>query len=184
VDYGGETDPHAPKLVGLLGYLPSFSSAYRVHDWDWTSMRPGEPITAWPVTLLGLRTSPGDAISMPESGYSIGSGYAALVLYANARRITLKYTREDNVVLGYTLHLEGLCVDPPLRALYDAMDREGRRRLPSLRGGQPFATAHGDQVLLAIRDSGTFMDPRSRKDWWPGQSHEPVDRPSAAPDDP
>jgi hypothetical protein len=181
VDYGGETDANAPRLVGLLGRLPPLSSAFRVNDWDWSTMRPGGPITQWPVTLLGLRTTAGEAIAVPASGYSIGSGYAVLVLYANARRITLKYTREDNVVQGYTVHLEGLCVDPPLKALYDEMDEAGRAKLPALRSGQTFATAQGDEVLVAIRDSGMFMDPRSRKDWWPGQSDERRHSPGSTP---
>ena len=55
----------------------------------------------------------GSELFVPERGMIIGSGgYEVLVLYATNERITLKYTREDNVVSGYTLHVEGICVAP------------------------------------------------------------------------
>jgi hypothetical protein len=92
-----------------------------------------------------------------------------LVLYANPQRITLKYTREDNVVHGYTLHLEGICVEPRLLALYTTWNNSGRAYLPALTAGQALGRAQGSEVRVAIRDSGTFLDPRSRKDWWRGR---------------
>ncbi len=168
VDYGGSGDPNAPRLYNLFRdrRVPSFTAAYRVYDWDWNCNCRGNPI-AWPeVTLLGLRTQPGEVIYVPPAGYTIGSGFQVLVLYTSGYRITLKYTREDNVVYGYTLHLEGVCVDPRLLALYQEADAAGRTRLPALRGGQPFGRAAGTAILVAIRDNGMFMDPRSRKDWW------------------
>ena len=108
-------------------------------------------------------------IRVPTSGYNIGDGYQVLVLYASTDRITLKYIREDNVVSGYTLHVEGICVEPGLLALYESLNAAGRQRLPALRGGQAFGRAHDMEVGVAIRDHGTFMDPRSRKDWWRGR---------------
>ena len=89
-----------------------------------------------------------------------------LVHFANEQRVTLQYTRDDITSVGYTLHVEQVCVDPALVALYRDLDRLGRARLPALRPGQVFGRARQDQVLVAIRDSGRFMDPRSRRDWW------------------
>jgi len=167
VDYGGGTDRHAPKLSGLLGGAPVIGRAsFRVNDWVWASNARGGPIAAWPVTLLVVGTVPGQTIHVPPSGYDIGSGYGALVLYAAPGRATLKYTRDDNVVRGYTVHVEGVCVDPVLLEHYRAADAAGRRRLPALKGGQALGRAMGDGVGVAIRDAGSFMDPRSRKDWW------------------
>jgi len=91
------------------------------------------------------------------------------VLYVAPTRVTLKYTADDNVVEGYTLHVENVCVDPALLALYEASEAGGRSRLPALRPGQPFARALGSEIGIAIRDRGSFMDPRSRKDWWQGR---------------
>ena len=89
-----------------------------------------------------------------------------MVLYADAERITLKYTREDSVVNGYTVHIENVCVDPALLNLYRSLDAAGRPQLPALHNGDILGTAAGDQIAVAINDYGTFMDPRSRKDWW------------------
>ncbi len=166
VDYGGGTDPGAPQLEGLCsGCTPPFSRAYRVNHWDWGTNSRGGPITDPPVTLIGIDLAPGTTVHVPDSGYTIGSGYEVLVLYASQERITLKYTREDNVVWGYTLHVEGICVEPNLLALYEAMNAAGRTNLPALRSGQAFGRARGE-IGVAIRDTGAFMDPRSRKDWW------------------
>jgi hypothetical protein len=41
--------------------------------------------------------------------------------------------------------------------------------LPALRPGQPIGRAPGSEIDAAIRDSGAFLDPRSRKDWWQGR---------------
>jgi hypothetical protein len=65
--------------------------------------------------------------------------------------------------------VENVCVEPSLLALYETLDDAGRVQLPALRGGQPFGRALGTEIRVAIRDAGTFMDPRSRKDWWQGK---------------
>jgi hypothetical protein len=169
VDYDGPTDGLAPRLETLFAddRVPGVVAAYRVNDWDWGCDCRGAPIDDWPATLIGVRTTPGEPIELADSGYDVGGGHDALVLYADDRSITLKYTREDNVVSGYTLHVDGVCVDPALRRLYDMLDAGGRAELPALRGNQPFARARSTEVRIAIRDTGAFMDPRSRKDWWP-----------------
>jgi hypothetical protein len=126
-------------------------------------------ITNPEVTLAGMAVTPGEAIHVPNSGYDIGDGYQVLVLYASTERITLKYTREDNVVYGYTLHVENICVEPTLLALYQSWNDAGRGHLPALRAGQAFGRARSDEIQVAIRDTGAFMDPRSCKDWWQGR---------------
>ena len=141
-------------------------TTYRVYDWDWDcNCRAG--LLAYPeVTLAGMAVTPGEVLRLPDSGYDIGGGFEALVLYAAEDRITLKYTCEDNVVWGYTIHVEGVCVEPRLLALYREWNAAGRGRLPALRGLQPFGRAMGGEVGVAIRDTGTFMDPRARQSWW------------------
>jgi hypothetical protein len=168
VQYDGNHDPLAPQLAGLFSAprLPSFVSTYQVHDWDWGQMRQGPVITVPRVSALGLKTTPGETLHVPESGYTIGSGCEVLVIYATGDRIALKYTREDNVVQGYTLHIDHICVDPALLALYRACSDAGRGYLPALRPRQSLGRARSDEVVVAIVDSGTFLDPRSRLDWW------------------
>jgi hypothetical protein len=168
VDYGGGADASAPKLYTLFAdhRVPSFPNLYRVYNWDWECNCRAGLATNYPVTLAGMGTTPGEVLRLPDSGYSIGSGYEALVLYASEERITLKYTREDNVVSGYTIHVENVCVEPSLLALYRTWNDAGRGQLPALRAGQPFGRAGTSEIGVAIRDCGTFMDPRSKQDWW------------------
>lgn len=170
VEYNGSTDSRAPQLVGLFSdrRVPTFIAAYRVYDWNWSTNRRGALLTQYPATLIGLAATRGETVHVPASGYTIGdtAGFEVLVLYADEDSITLKYTREDNVVQGYTVHLEGLCVEPRLLALYQRNDAAGRARLPGLVEYQALGRARSHEVLVAIRDNGTFMDPRSRKDWW------------------
>jgi hypothetical protein len=165
---GGPTDGNAPRFSSLFApsRIPRMTGAYQVFNWDFRTGRRTSPVTSPAVTLVGFATVSGEPILLPGSGYSIGDGYAALVLYAEPSRVTLKYTREDNVAVGYTLHLENLCVEPHLLALYHYLNGAGRRQLPALRNGQPLGTANGTQILAGIQDSGAWMDPRSRKDWW------------------
>jgi len=168
VDYGGGGDGKAPQLHTLFAdrRVPAFTTVYQVYDWDWGCNCRGDLLTRYDVTLAGMGVAPGEVLHLPDSGYEIGNDYEALVLYATEDRITLKYTREDNVVRGYTVHVENVCVEPSLLALYQAWDDAGRGELPALEGGQPFGRARGGEIGVAIRDAGTFMDPRSRRDWW------------------
>jgi hypothetical protein len=111
-------------------------------------------------------------IRLPRrSGSDIYQGtYYALVVYAEKTRISLHYARNDYIAPGYGVHIENVCVDPNLVARYQQGQSGGRFQLPGLRNNQPIGTARGGEVLVAIRDTGTFMDPRSRKDWWMGRT--------------
>ncbi len=171
IDMSGPTDHRAPQLAGLFGHqrTPTISNVYRAYHWDWGRNARGGIITDFDVTVLGCKVDLGETIHIPSAGYSIGQGYAALVLYADQERITLKYTGEDSVVSGYTVHVEGVCTEPNLLALYNQMNSSGRRKLPALRAGQAFGRAREQEIRVAIRDTGRFMDPRVRKDWWSGR---------------
>jgi hypothetical protein len=117
-----------------------------------------------------MATRSGELLAAPSRGAEIHpGGYIVLVLYADEGRITLKYTREDNVISGYTVHLENLSVDQSLLELYRNANAAGRGELPGLTNGQILGAALGNEVLVAIRDCGTFLDPRSKKDWWQGR---------------
>jgi hypothetical protein len=182
VDYKGLTDGNAPHLSGLFepNRGPQFTAAFHVNDWAWDPGQCGghprgcpapPPATLWPVTLIGLATSPGETITVLERGPQIyGGGYVALVLYAERDRLTLGYTRRDTVATGYVVQLEQVCIDPNLLRLYEAqIDAQGwlsSGHLPGLRSNQALGVASGAEIRVAVRDAGTFMDPRSRKDWW------------------
>ena len=168
IDVDGPTDTLAPKLFTLFAdrRVPMIVANYRVHHWDWSTNARGGPITDWEVSLSGFGTRPGEIVQVPHGGRELAPGLEVMVLYADEQTITLKYTPEDNVVWGYTVHLYGVCVDPRLLALYRQLDAAGRAELPALRGEQPLGRARSGEVLVSIRDTGAFMDPRVRKDWW------------------
>ncbi len=183
VTYNGSTDSNAPRLHGLFepNRQAQIIAVGQVNDWNWDPSQcgghprgcpapPSEDIY-WPVTMVGLATTPGETIHIPERGPEIyPGGYIAMVLYAEETRLTLGYTRRDTVSAGYTIHLENICVDPNLLVLYnsqmDAAGWNGTGHLPALRNNQAIGTAKDNQIGVAIRDVGTFMDPRSHKDWW------------------
>ena len=174
LDIGGDTDVDAPQLAGLFSppRRPAFTNVYQVYDWNWgcvpTGCR-GDPISNPAVTLLALAVTPGEPLFIPTRGPQIyAGGYKVLVLYAEETRITLTYTREDTAARGYVVHLEELQVDPALLALYRAKNAAGRQELPALHNNERFANASGSTLNVVIRDTGSFMDPRSRKDWWVG----------------
>ncbi len=171
VDINGDTDPGAPQLAGLFApaRLPAFQAMDRVNDWNWGCNCRGDPITDWDVTLAEMAAAPGETIHVPNSGYRIGpDNYEVLVLYASPDRLTLKFTGEDTVVGGYAIHLENLCVDANVLSLYTSLNAAGRHELPALQAGQAVGRAKTGWVGVAIRDSGAFLDPRSRQDWWHG----------------
>jgi hypothetical protein len=178
-DYNGGFDPNSPQLYGLFvgARTPAFSSTHLVNDWDGTRILP--PRTEFPVTLLGMATTTNELLLLPGRGPDIYQGvYHAMVLYASESRITWTYTRFGYISSpsgGYGVHVENVCVDPNLVALYRAADAAGRGQLPGLAGGQPFGRARSGEILVAIRDSGNFMDPRSRKDWWRGRAASDVE---------
>ncbi len=143
------------------GRLPGFGQGYQVYDWDWNCAgglgcrsRLLDHVEA---TLLTLDTAPGEEIGIPHRNAQIyDGGYKALVLYAEETRLTLGYTREDSVANGYVVHIENVCVDPNLLALYRSSNAAGRGSLPALRNEEKLGVAQLGAILVAVRDRGVF----------------------------
>ncbi|MFW6135246.1 MAG: S8 family serine peptidase [Chloroflexota bacterium] len=194
VDYSCDDDEVPPQFATLFdpARVPTFSAFYRVYDWIWAgSPDPGERgdlIAAYPVTALGLQTTPGEVLRVPTSGYDIGGDpeMEVLVLFADQDTVALRYTREDSSAPpGYTVHVDNICTDPNLLALYNQLDDPDGPRyvypkaeypLPNLPAGHPIGVALGTEVVVAIVDTGAFQDPRSLNEWWqerPGYASEP-----------
>jgi len=184
VNYGTDDPTLPPQFATMFNphSVPPLSGFYRVYNWNWASSPEpgsrGDPITSYPVTALGLQTAPGEPLYVPTSAYDIGGGMEVLVLFADESAVALRYTREDSSASqGYTLHVDSICTDPNLLALYNALDDPDGPRyqyhgsgytydLPTLAAGQPFGTAKGIEIMVAIVDTGQFMDPRSCNEWW------------------
>lgn len=171
VSYTGEVDAGAPQLAALFAdqRRPLITNVYQVRDWRWDCGAhgcAGDWLTKYDVTLMGIATTPGETIFLPKRAAEIyGGGYVAVVLYAEENRLTFGYTRDGTVANGYATHLENFCVDPNLLFQYRTGNADGRWQLPGLHNGEPLGTANGE-LLVAMRDRGAFMDPRSTQDWW------------------
>lgn len=165
-NFGPVGDVNAPQFNTIFpdDRLPTFVNAY--HRYRWQNGQPLDTQSPWGSTVLGMAVTPNEIIQVPDSGYNIGGGRDVMVLYADAERVTLKYTREDSVAFGYTVYIEDVCVEPDLLALYEAMDSNGRQNLPALSGNQPIGRAIGNEIKVAVRDTGHFLDPRSCNSWW------------------
>lgn len=167
-------DAKAPRLHTLFDPPGQpFAANFRMYDWNWSCGQHGckgaLANMPWPVTASTFKTSAGQTLKLPQSGYEIApGGLQARALYVDGDSITLKYTGEDNVVVGYTISIAGICPAPALRSRYDSDDAAGRNQLPALHGGDVLGTACGAETLVTVRDSGSFMDPRSETDWWQG----------------
>lgn len=167
IELEGGVDEKGPRLSTIVGSNPpTITGLYRVNTWNWNTNQKGPPDTTWPVSILGVLAQPGQAVYIADSGYDVSLGYDAIVLYADDSTVTLKYTREDSVAAGYTVHIEDICVDPNLIRTYQNLNAQGRGELPAVRGGDEVGVARTNEVKMAIRDTGQFLEPRSRKDWW------------------
>lgn len=173
VDYDGGSDPNAPQLGLLLGRKPALTGVWDVYEWDWTTSPPrrheqlfrevhGVP---WPA-VTGLATTPGEAVRVPGRKQDIYQGrFHALLVSASEKDLQWVYTRQDAVGSGYAVWVDGLIVDCNLLELYRAARQSGEG-LPGLAADQVVGVAAGEEIRVAIRDRGSFMDARSNKDWW------------------
>jgi hypothetical protein len=158
---GSGIDPDAPTFKNILE--PNIIATYTVHNWDWGCNCPGELLTNEGIVLIGIKTTPGEPIFIPKKDQDIfGGNYYAMVLYASEDSLTFVYSRSPNVVKGYTVHYQGLHVDPNLLKLYG--ESKGNE-LPGLTLDTPVGVA-SDELIVAIRDNGKFLDARSLRDWW------------------
>ena len=167
---GPVADPKAPQFPALFtdNRVPLFSNAYHRYRNVWGVGCTNDTYSPWDTTLLGMAVAPGEIIQVPDSGYDIGGGYEVMVLYAAENRITFHVGNSDKLD-GYVIHVEDVCTEPDLLALYESLNAAGRQELPVLYGRQPFGRALGNEIKVAIRDSGHFLDPRSRNSWWQGR---------------
>ena len=113
VDYAGSYDTFAPRLQTLFvdQRAPVMLHVYQVFQWDgqWPGVYGVYPILSPEVTLVGLASNAQEKLYAPTSPAEVfhdtvtGKHYVAMVLYAAPDRITLKYTRDDHVITGYTV---------------------------------------------------------------------------------
>ena len=159
---GSGIDPEAPNLAAI--FEPDFVGTYAVHDWDWGCNCTGSLMDDGSAVVVGIKTNPGEPIFIPKTDRDIYDGkYVAVVLYASADQLTYLYARAGSVVKGYTVHYLEIETDPNLVKLFQ--ESEGSE-LPGLTLDTPVGVAAGEELIVAMRDNGTFLDARSQRDWW------------------
>jgi hypothetical protein len=87
-------------------------------------------------------------------------------LYARSPELTIGYTTTDGITNGYTLFIEGVCVDPSLEQQYGSLSSRPGNQLPYVTTSDIVGKAQGTEVRISIRDTGTLLDARSCRDWW------------------
>ncbi len=181
IDYGSGDPTQPPQFATLFSpyRVPTFADFHRVNGWNWASSpNPGTRGDAIPfpaVTAVSFPLPPDEPLHVPTSGYDIGSGAEVIVIFADENTVTLHYTREDTSAVGYTIHIDNICTDPALLALYESLDDENGPRydypssgynLPALPAGKMIGTTGMGDMVVAITDTGAFQDTRSCNDWW------------------
>ena len=115
VNYGLNDPTPPPQFATLFRpyRVPAFVEVYRVRTWHWALSpepgSPGDPVSSPPVTVLGLATTPGEELHVPNSGYDIGGGMEVIVLFADKDTVALRYAREDSAgAHGFTIHIDNI----------------------------------------------------------------------------
>ncbi|PIU03476.1 hypothetical protein COT44_03460 [Candidatus Shapirobacteria bacterium CG08_land_8_20_14_0_20_39_18] len=166
----------APRLCGLVedDARPVVTTLYRIHQYDSGTNLPIdalETIKENPsdyASVVGFSTNGSSTgnILVPAAPFSIGNGKQVMVYYASSNEIFIMYNTGGGIRNGYGIHIMGnFTVRPELLALYNQLNAAGRVQLPALGASEILGTAHGD-IQVAIRDTGGFMDPRWKNDWW------------------
>ncbi|MEK7525941.1 MAG: GDSL-type esterase/lipase family protein [Patescibacteria group bacterium] len=174
INVGGPTDNLAPQLNTLIGSVsnpnPQFTNLYTVKQWSGGAL--GDDIKAdytgnWGTVLVALQAGDGEEVKVPQSGYTIDDqNHQVTVLYATESDVTLHYGTQDSIAVGYAIHLLDFNVSDELLAAYNENEANGRTTLLALPCGFVLGNVQGGSVKVAIRDTGSFIDPRIGKDWW------------------
>ncbi len=128
--------------------------------------------------VLQIPTEPGGEVKVPQTGYDIGGGYEAMVVFAEADRVTLHIGLHEYFVGsgnnncnggkcsgGYWIYVKDICVDEQILTAYNsvkgAQEAAGADknpiRLPMVRPGQVLGKATGTSVVVGVRDNGPFI---------------------------
>jgi hypothetical protein len=134
---------------------------------------------------IEVPSNPGWPVCAPTTGYDVGGGYEAMVVFADANRITLHVgiheymdgqdarlgvcpTGPDGCKGGYWIYVSGIAVDSDIIAAYN--EKKGvqqgsnlsnnisdRIELPIIKPGRRLGASQGSGVVVAVRDSGPLI---------------------------
>lgn len=167
------TGAFSPQLVGLLGRIPSIMKTY-------AKSSPTRWEQKWPVHQIGLATSPGESVKLPDADFpfsitSMCCGYEAIVIYADSDSMTFNYDNFDGVSTA-TIYLTGISVNPKILDIYNNQTLKGcttgyygdRVPFAALKPGALLGTAIGSELKVSTRGGSTWFDPRWQQLYWHG----------------
>ncbi len=169
-DTGKPLDENRPRLCTLTGSNgncpPSSLNAYTF------TPNQGEDTQAWQATqAVGLNVSNNQNIYVPSSGYNLGGGAQVLVsnVNASAGTISLQYTLDAGFGGNrYDLHLSGIEISPEI---VSAFSNREPGQLPALPAFYNLGKAKNNELIVAMADTGTFMNLLERNDFWIGDGN-------------
>jgi len=173
---GGAVDSGVENMMGsMFGYKPKrLIAAYDPPDGG--------------TYVLEVPVNPNNRdIKMPSTGYDIGGGMEAMVVFAAADRVTLHIGRHEYFTGtktcangktcsgGYWIYVKNICVDQQIQNAYNqvkgAQESAGANlnpiQLPMVRAGQILGKANGSSILVGVRDNGPFIS-IYKSDYWGG----------------
>ncbi len=184
---GGNVDA---KMNGFMGsmfrYKPNKVQAYgvkynSVNKGNDTDIKGNAPV-------LTIPTDIGADVKVPATGYDIGGGYEAMVVFAESDRVTLHIGRHEYFVGsdenncnggrcsgGYWIYVKGICVDQKILDAYNnvksiqeqANADKNPIQLPMVKPGHTLGKAIGNSVTVGVRDNGPFIS-TSKPIYWTG----------------
>ncbi|MEK7127386.1 MAG: hypothetical protein AAB838_01525, partial [Patescibacteria group bacterium] len=175
----GPTDPNAPRIYTMFkdGTQTNLqiSNMYQLNDWNWTTNTVGKAMTPEPLvygdgtnvpaaSLFGFNVGPGQNVLVPQANYDVGNHYQAILEYIDGTSAVVKYTPSQDLTGNYyMIHFEDFSASQDLVKAYN--DAKATGDLVWLPAGLSLGKTTGE-IKVAMRDSGSFMDLRSIKDWW------------------
>lgn len=187
---GGAVDAKMNGFMGsMFGYKPNkLAAAYDV-SYGGSVPQGNDAAIKGDAPVLEIPTEAGvTAVKVPSTGYDIGGGYEAMVVFASSDRVTLHIGRHEYFVGsgqnncnggtcsgGYWIYVKGICVDKQILQAYESVKGAQQSagadknpiQLPMVRPGQILGKAVGASVIVGVRDNGPFIT-TSKPVYWDG----------------
>lgn len=187
---GGAVDSKVNGFMGsMFGYKPNrLVGAYDV-AYGGSVPRGNDTEVKGNAPVLEVPTRAGETlVKVPNTGYSIGGGYEAMVVFAAEDRITIHIGRHEYFVGsggkncngnscsgGYWIYVKGICVDQKILTAYNSVKSAQQSagadknpiQLPMVLPGQALGKAQNNSVTVGVRDNGPFIS-TSKPIYWQG----------------
>jgi hypothetical protein len=206
-DDGGAVDSKMNGfMASMFGFKPSrLAGAYRMRYQN--APRGGDSEIKGNAPVLEVAVDPANpTIKVPSTGYDIGSGNEAMVVFASSDRVTLHIGRHEYFTSsktckngqtcsgGYWIYVKNICVDQKIVSAYNsvksAQESAGADlnpiQLPMLRAGHILGKAQSNnKIIVGVRDNGPFISTFKSIYWGgvPGGDYNSGTNPTAVPTD-